>query len=885
MVFGNGSSVTYNQEGDPQEIKFVGGGVIKLKSRSDYENPYFQPGSILYSSNNKPFIFIGLDENNEGWVRDPEGINGPRLVRLHEYSIIDFKESRKRPLPELGSVNQTPAKVAKLFPKTVQFQADTCDVFFEVDGERWGGHRFVLRSVSHYFRKLLDENKGKETIVLSDCTKAEFNTLLQFLYSGHLEVNPENVLLVARIAHRYGIRELESKCQDFLKKFLTPKTIPGFFIQLSEEDQSLKLSVRYIFFEHMKHIVKEFPEEIGQFTEEHISFLFENYGDLFKKQKQSLAFVFAWAFQQNSFYSLEILCKIYSLVPEEYSTFLNYAQLFSWQIHMHPDKQDSLEEFIQNSDNINLKILYATALHHYLRQDKKAKIQVEQILQLGCQSTFVLLLYVKILLRLNLKHEADPKIKELKDHHFKNFSNLELGVQILVRHFDFDRALKELQEIMKVHPNDTCILNGYAKLLYKNGEKENARNIWQSVLKKNPENVPALIGYGYLTAPKENIERLSYLERILVIEPGNITVMKFYVLTLRKIANSLSLKPTIQENDYRKVESYYEKAIKIQPQNILFLREYAWFLATCRLSQGKAGPYLEKAKTYYEKILDVDVYNAKALGEYAWTLQQLGEPERAATFFEKAIDLEPGNREILDWYKQTVKILENKEPAVLSEYAQTLNELGQFDKAEAYFKQAIEMDSENADVLGEYAEFLSNSHELEAAETYFKKAIDFDSNNVWNLIKYALTLQKLGKFEEAQNQFKEVLRIEPGNLDALVLGADNLVKLGKKEEAKTYFEKAIDVEPGNKSALIRYAKALYRFGEFEEADIQFKKALEIQPEYVITYPLNLMSLGNFQAAIDVFKQMLANPSLSDFRKNFIKEKYEHALKSLTAVKT
>ena len=69
---------------------------------------------------------------------------------------------------------------------------DLTDIVFVVDGERIPAHKLVLASQSEYFRVMLYgemKEASQEEIVLSDVPLAPFKKLLQYAYTGVLQLD------------------------------------------------------------------------------------------------------------------------------------------------------------------------------------------------------------------------------------------------------------------------------------------------------------------------------------------------------------------------------------------------------------------------------------------------------------------------------------------------------------------------------------------------------------------------------------------------------------------------------------------------------------------------------------------------------------------------
>ncbi|XP_073087245.1 ankyrin repeat and BTB/POZ domain-containing protein 1 isoform X5 [Manis javanica] len=105
------------------------------------------------------------------------------------------------------------------------------DVVFVVHGKPFRAHRCVLGARSTYFANMLDTKwKGKSTVVLRHplINPVAFGALLQYLYTGRLDVGVEHVSDCERLAKQCQLwdllSDLEAKCEK-VSEFVASK--PG----------------------------------------------------------------------------------------------------------------------------------------------------------------------------------------------------------------------------------------------------------------------------------------------------------------------------------------------------------------------------------------------------------------------------------------------------------------------------------------------------------------------------------------------------------------------------------------------------------------------------------------------------------------------------------
>jgi len=105
------------------------------------------------------------------------------------------------------------------------------DIQLRVGGKIFHCHKLVLALKSPYFeQKLFPSSPAaaatSEQIVLDDVMADDFHKVLQFIYTGEMELNEENVENILRAADLMKMTELTQFCVDFLTVTVSPKTCP-----------------------------------------------------------------------------------------------------------------------------------------------------------------------------------------------------------------------------------------------------------------------------------------------------------------------------------------------------------------------------------------------------------------------------------------------------------------------------------------------------------------------------------------------------------------------------------------------------------------------------------------------------------------------------------
>lgn len=105
------------------------------------------------------------------------------------------------------------------------------DIEFVVHGEQFAAHRCILAARSEYFSELLKtkwKDRSEVMITSKMVTTSAFRAVLQFLYTGHLEISTGQVEDVISLAKRCQLTKLEHQLEERLTHILSfESTKPG----------------------------------------------------------------------------------------------------------------------------------------------------------------------------------------------------------------------------------------------------------------------------------------------------------------------------------------------------------------------------------------------------------------------------------------------------------------------------------------------------------------------------------------------------------------------------------------------------------------------------------------------------------------------------------
>ena len=241
-------------------------------------------------------------------------------------------------------------------------------------------------------------------------------------------------------------------------------------------------------------------------------------------------------------------------------------------------------------------------------------------------------------------HPADSTINMLVGSYYYRTNRPYLSIEVL-------------RQNMEQHPESANAALQYLLLLYYEQNWPVLADYAGEVIQRFPENPDAIQLRAIAYSQEKNYEAaIEDYQAILRLNPNDTTVAK---VTYSSIGDCY-----YQTGDSKKAFSFYEKALKIDPDYSPVLNNYAYYLSL----QGKN---LKKAKEMSRKTITAEPDNPTYLDTYAWILHLLGDDIEAKAMFKHAMLY--GGKE---------------SKTILTHYAIVLEKLGETDLANIYFNQA-----------------------------------------------------------------------------------------------------------------------------------------------------------------------------------------------------
>jgi tetratricopeptide (TPR) repeat protein len=379
-----------------------------------------------------------------------------------------------------------------------------------------------------------------------------------------------------------------------------------------------------------------------------------------------------------------------------------------------------------------------------------------------------------------------------------------------------DMAVTEMKMAIEKAPENSKAREQLGVLYARQGNTEQARNIWLELLSDRPDYANAYYDIALLNMKSNDYDNavIMYL-KALEIEPEN-------PLYLYSLGLAYRQKGLIDESI-----SSWKKVLKFSPQS-----KYA------KIVREMIGPDTrENAKE--------DFGDVKKLFNYAVICEKGNRPEEAFQNYSKILDLAPdhsnANRALVPYYQKkgmhlealvSLIILASKKEDVTDLLGRAYIDYGLVRKGMSLLKEGMTLDQIEA--LGPEKEeelLLDLARALEKRRAYYPAAdkyIELASNRPDNkdYIKEAARIYiKIEDSEKALKCYERILMDNPGDTDALTQAGGLYGFSGNIKKGCDFFEKALLVSENDPDILIKYAEMLRNSRKFEEAAVIYRRAM------------------------------------------------------------
>ncbi len=248
-----------------------------------------------------------------------------------------------------------------------------------------------------------------------------------------------------------------------------------------------------------------------------------------------------------------------------------------------------------------------------------------------------------------------------------------------------DQAFKLMDILIEMYPEDAEMYAMYGDFLFRENEKEQARDMFLKSATINPDQYSVWEQMIYISSQLEDYEFIvKYSEKaieyffeqpVLYFFNGiaNYQLENYeeaidsFTFGVDFVVDNKDLKGQFYTlmgdtynnlDEHEKSDKYYEKALELDPENTFALNNYSYFLAT-------RNENLEYAREMSAKANKLEQKNSAYLDTYGWILYKMGKYEESEKWIKKAIENSgEDNATILEHYGDVLFKLNKKDEAL-----------------------------------------------------------------------------------------------------------------------------------------------------------------------------------------------------------------------------
>lgn len=374
---------------------------------------------------------------------------------------------------------------------------------------------------------------------------------------------------------------------------------------------------------------------------------------------------------------------------------LNKIKLLK-QLKKTNEAEEELKKLIKSKPEEARYYTYLAEFYQENNLNDKAMDTYQEILKIDPKNPMVHLALADYYKSVNNRAEFYKEIRIA-------FENPELDVEtktkILASYYELSEENAEFKaqgyELCKItneiHPSSAAAHSIYGDFLYRDGKLKEAQaeymlavkcdkgiyNIWFQLMKVEAE----LGDYSLLEAhsaeamelfPTQphtyffnglaNISLKKYEKAVESLNDGLEFVYNDKILLTGFYTNIADAYNTLK--DYEKSDKAFDNALKVEPDNVEVLNNYAYYLSLRKQN-------LDKAEKFSRRSNELSPNNRNYIDTYGWILYQLGK-----------------YREAEEWLSRALKI--GKSAVIMEHYGDVLYKLDRKDEALNYWKQAKE---------------------------------------------------------------------------------------------------------------------------------------------------------------------------------------------------
>lgn len=354
---------------------------------------------------------------------------------------------------------------------------------------------------------------------------------------------------------------------------------------------------------------------------------------------------------------------------------------------------------------------------------------------------------------------------------------------------DLKKAESTLQQAYEKNRANNEIAMDLVRLKLKNQKVDQARQICEEILERDPQNVLArrvvgqlLIGANQLDKALEHLKALETLEKDPAETRFKVALIQIQRQEYKEAVAELNL--VLAQNPNHGQARYYlatvyaasgrlkealEELLKVKPDNEMFAksRMFAAFVA-------RQNNDLSSAEKAVREALQSDPENKSMLSYLVLVLREKGDFSKAEKLLKSSVEAEPANDRLR------------------FQYAIVLHDLLRKSEAMNQMERVIKDNPKNSDALNYIAYgIIEQGGDLQRAETIVKQALEIKPDDAFYQDTLGWLLYKRGDYAQAQKLLSQAFSASEEDIVIAEHYADCLVKLGEAQRALEVYEVAL----------------------------------------------------------------------------------------------
>ncbi|MEK4026008.1 tetratricopeptide repeat protein [Mammaliicoccus sciuri] len=178
------------------------------------------------------------------------------------------------------------------------------------------------------------------------------------------------------------------------------------------------------------------------------------------------------------------------------------------------------------------------------------------------------------------------------------------------------------------------------------------------------------------------------------------------------------------------------------------------------------------------------------------------------------------------------------------------------DKKQRFKKDKIVSFLPDGDFYRKRAMQAMQREQFSDAEKYYKRALELNPEDALTQMEYGVFIMEVGRFEDAYELLRAADELEPNDEETTFYLAEVHAHLGLLREAKQYANKYIGLSPDG--IFVEEAHEIVEFADQEETYLEDGEVPDGEVLFMQEKARRMMEEGNFEQAIDVLEDLLAD---------------------------